>query len=311
MEKVYLGLNWLFGVLILIIGLVSLITSPLASLSLIAIAMLLLPPVRAFAYSKTNKQIPTKARAISIAVLFILFVVFVGQDQANKKEALEVKKEQELAKKVAAANKKKVEYFNANRADIIAKAKSILSSKDYKAVINLSNQYLIAKDKELQGINSKAKQELAVIQKAQKTKDLLAKLKTVPYKEYQKNKDLYSQLLKLHPKNETYSKKVALYTTKIAEEVRKKELLAKRTEMIKKQFSPWDGSHRNLERMIKKAMNDPDSYDHVETTYADKGTYLIVQTVYRGKNGFGGTVKGFVKAQISLDGTILKVLSQG
>ena len=36
---------------------------------------------------------------------------------------------------------------------------------------------------------------------------------------------------------------------------------------IDRQFSPWDGSHLKLTKVIKKSMNDEDSYDHVETSY--------------------------------------------
>ena len=75
-----------------------------------------------------------------------------------------------------------------------------------------------------------------------------------------------------------------------------------RKERIATGFSLWDGSHRKLEERIKKAMNDPDSYQHVETRYADKGDYLIVSTEYRGKNAFGGVVKNAVVAKCSLDG---------
>ena len=81
-----------------------------------------------------------------------------------------------------------------------------------------------------------------------------------------------------------------------AEEERKRKLeekqkkIAERNQRIQQQFSAWDGAHRNLERMIKSNMHDPSSYEHVKTTYSDKGNYLIVKTIFRGKNAFGGTV---------------------
>ena len=57
-------------------------------------------------------------------------------------------------------------------------------------------------------------------------------------------------------------------------------------------------------------MNDPDSYDHVETVYWDKGDYLVVMTKYRGNNAFGGKVLGIVKAKVSLNGDILQIIEQ-
>ena len=77
---------------------------------------------------------------------------------------------------------------------------------------------------------------------------------------------------------------------------------------IEKQFSLWDGSHNNLTKLIKKAMNDASSFEHVETTYSDKGDHLIVLEVFRGKNAFGGVVKNSIKAEVDLDGNITKIL---
>ncbi len=83
-----------------------------------------------------------------------------------------------------------------------------------------------------------------------------------------------------------------------------------RREMIESKFSGWDGSHINLTQAIKDSMNDPKSYEHVKTTYIDKGDYLIVKTVFRGKNAFGGVVVNSVSAKVGLDGRILQILSQ-
>ena len=84
-----------------------------------------------------------------------------------------------------------------------------------------------------------------------------------------------------------------------------------RTEIIEQQFSAWDGSHRSLTKLIKESMNDPDSYDHVETVYWDKGDHLIVRTTFRGKNAFGGVVKNWVKAKVDLNGNVIEVIEQG
>jgi hypothetical protein len=58
-------------------------------------------------------------------------------------------------------------------------------------------------------------------------------------------------------------------------------------------------------------MNDPKSYEHVETRYADKGDHLIVKTTFRGKNAFGGVVPNWVIAKTDLDGNVLEVIAQG
>lgn len=80
---------------------------------------------------------------------------------------------------------------------------------------------------------------------------------------------------------------------------------------LEKQFSAWDGSHIELTKIIKKAMNDPDSYEHVETKYWDMKDHIVVRETYSGKNAFGGRVKNWVKAQFDDDGNLLKIMEEG
>lgn len=80
---------------------------------------------------------------------------------------------------------------------------------------------------------------------------------------------------------------------------------------VEKQFSTWDGSHNGLTKVIKEAMNDPDSYEHVETVFWDMNEYLVVRTTYRGKNAFGGVVKNYVKAKVDFNGNVLEIIEQG
>jgi len=79
---------------------------------------------------------------------------------------------------------------------------------------------------------------------------------------------------------------------------------------VEKQFSAWDGSHNGLTKLIKDAMNDPNSYEHVETVFWDKNDHLIVMTTYRGKNAFGGVVKNFVKAKVDFNGNVLEIIDE-
>lgn len=83
---------------------------------------------------------------------------------------------------------------------------------------------------------------------------------------------------------------------------------AEREQLIERQFSAWDGSHRKLEAFVKSAMHDPASYEHVATRYWDRGDFLVVQTEFRGKNAFGGVVKNHVKAKVALDGEVMEIV---
>ncbi|WP_233595278.1 MULTISPECIES: hypothetical protein [Corallococcus] len=55
--------------------------------------------------------------------------------------------------------------------------------------------------------------------------------------------------------------------------------------------SPWDGSVPEVERYLKKVMNDPDSYEHVSSSApVARDAFWIVKSSFRGKNAFGGKV---------------------
>lgn len=88
-------------------------------------------------------------------------------------------------------------------------------------------------------------------------------------------------------------------------------LAAGRQKRIESGFSAWNGSHIAITRIIKKSMNDPKSFEHVETSYGDRGDYLVVKTTFRGKNAFGGVVLNWITAKCDLDGNVIEVTGQG
>lgn len=94
--------------------------------------------------------------------------------------------------------------------------------------------------------------------------------------------------------------------------VRKPEIqdTPERTAKINSQFSSWDGAHKGLEKLIKNSMNDPKSYEHVESKYIDMKTHLIVTLTFRGKNAFGALVKNSVSAKVTIDGDVVEITRQ-
>jgi len=97
MKYIYLILNWLFGASFLLLGLVMLFSSPIAGLSLFGCGALLMPPIRSFAFQKTNKQIPSKVRTILISVLLIGFVIVVNHEQNEERQIAAEKRAEEQA----------------------------------------------------------------------------------------------------------------------------------------------------------------------------------------------------------------------
>lgn len=84
-----------------------------------------------------------------------------------------------------------------------------------------------------------------------------------------------------------------------------------RSNKITNLFSLWDGSFYNLNVFIKSQMNNPKSFEHVETVYWDMKDYLVVRTTYRGTNAYGGIVTNWIKVKVSLDGEIIDILETG
>jgi hypothetical protein len=117
---------------------------------------------------------------------------------------------------------------------------------------------------------------------------------------------LYKQTLDGHFNN--INKEEPTKSKVLTEEEKEK----KRKEQYKSCFSPWDGSHLNLKYYIEDNMNDPDSFEHVETVYQDMVSVLIVEMTFRGNNQFGALVKNTVRARVSADDkcTVLKILDQ-
>ena len=76
---------------------------------------------------------------------------------------------------------------------------------------------------------------------------------------------------------------------------------------VKEQFSSWNGSHKNLEKYIKASMNNPKSYEHVETRYQIKDNTVMIYTKFRGTNAFNAVVTNEAVAIADLDGNLLDV----
>ena len=123
--------------------------------------------------------------------------------------------------------------------------------------------------------------------------------------------EVWSAIAKLKPTDHAgslalYTKLVELDPSNVTAKYKKES--AQRKLSISSGFSSWDGSHKELEKIIKGAMNDPDSYEHIETKYVDNEDYLTVVTRYRGKNVYGGKVVNSASVRASIDGRVLEIL---
>lgn len=79
---------------------------------------------------------------------------------------------------------------------------------------------------------------------------------------------------------------------------------------IDNQFSAWDGSNIHLVKLVKENLNDPKSFEHVETVYWDKGTYIKIKMTYRANNAFGGLILQNVTAKADYKSQYISIISQ-
>lgn len=229
------------------------------------------------------------------------------REQREKAEAARLEQQ-------AMAKQKAQTEFNDNSEQILAALKKSISSKDVPAgqVIvskytgNVADMRFIALSAEFSNMKSEVEREKAIA-------DLLNQAKTLKADQYDAGIQIYQKLAALDPRNKQYQVKVERFT-KLQKEAVEREQKAKaeaaakaaRQKKMEEQFSAWDGAHRNFERLIKAAMNDPDSYEHIETRYRDMGDRIRVSCKFRGRNGFGGMVVNTKIADFDIDGNFIR-----
>lgn len=295
MEMLGKLVSWMVAVIFLLVGLVTIFMTPLGGLCLALLGLLFLPPVRRMLFKKTNIHIKTGTR------LFVSFLFFVGGAYF-----INVSMDKDMLEYQVARDKDNLARFSKDRDLILSELNALYNAADYGSVLSEGQAYKVSEDDELMALLVKAKEAMAKKRNEQLTEELLAQVKLVPTEETLKNRDLYQKLLTLNPSNSAFKNKLSFYQGILDESA----ALNNRQKIIERSFSSWDGSHTNLVTMVKKAMNDPDSFEHDETRYWDNGDYLVVQMSYRGKNGFGGVVRNSIRVKTSLNGQILEVVEQ-
>ncbi|MDH5524484.1 MAG: hypothetical protein OEY01_10905 [Desulfobulbaceae bacterium] len=252
---------------------------------------------------------PVKRKSIGCGGLIVALVFLaimgsvISSFQESSKKATEQRQQAELAQRLKDAGEKARVDFEKNIVEHYAKLENFVKNKDFSGAISLLDNF--------KKHNQLPYKDVHEIDKLVRTNFYLKKLKTIPTENAEENLSIYNSLVVLNPLSQKYITKRDHYQKIITEKERKLKAETERNNQIEKQFSGWDNSHRNLEKVIKKSMNDPSSYEHVKTNYWDKGGYLIVQTTFRGKNAFGAVVKNWVKAKVDLHGNVLNIIEQG
>ena len=283
-------LKWIFGISFLLIA-TSSNSSFLEILLYIVLGLFITLISYNFIAKKSNITLPSWLKwVITIAGCYVLFTFQLDKAEENNKEIkLIVEKANQLLD-IGEIDSANVYISKAKAENKWRFEEAIMIDKnliDYKSED-------VAKDT----LVSMSDNEFSQLKKGELTKPYF------PQKYL--NTNFISLMKKLAPQ------RAGIIKSKKLEIERKKreEKEAKRKKLIEEQFSAWDGSHIGLTRMLKKNMRNPDSYEHIETTYRDDGKSLVIKTRYRGQNGFGGMTIGEVMARVDFNGNVLEIISE-
>jgi hypothetical protein len=326
------SLWWVVTLALAVIGAMVARESWIAGLMLIAFGAVVSPYGFTRILSWLNADDPLQCRVI--IVLFALasstYVLYehtarVAADAAEESRiqaladarAAEAKQAAEAAAQLSATQA----YFAANRASVLSEFAAAVDGNKLPTAKAIRDRFILAvQDPEFDLILNRYVGLKEDVERAEAEKTRLAKIaeltkqsSTVGATDYDQAFTIYAQLVALEPTNKLYKQKLDRFVKARDEKAAKEaaalaavKAKAERQKKIEAQFSGYSGVHYNFERIIKEAMNDPDSYDHVETKYIDKGSFIRVFLTFRGKNGFGGMVKNTKVADFSIGGDFLR-----
>ncbi|WP_313473974.1 hypothetical protein [Stutzerimonas kunmingensis] len=303
-------IGWALGGLLATFGLTLLFGAPIGGLLFLCTALFLLPPARSFLHAKTGRTLPSSSRRWGVIIGVLVALIGVGVDsQMREVRAAQEAEQQRIAKEAEQLKERALEFL-ASRDALFYEARRDLEKKAFDKVVSSLSPYRHVDDTELNELIAAGVAGQKQQRAAEQEKQLLASLNEMPQGAAGLRRDAYSTLSKLRPENAQYKTEHQKYAGLAKEEEQRAQAAAERRKRVEAQFSAWDGSHRGLERLVKQSMNDPDSYEHDQTKFVDKGDYLVVFMTFRGRNGFGGMVRNEVVANVDLNGNVLEVLSQ-
>lgn len=202
-EKANSAVGWIFGSLAFLMALPMFLVSFMAGLPYLIIGLMLLPPAREYAYSKTKITLSSSVKTIAIIVLFGFSVYFgvTSSDKSAEEDA--VKESQKQSASLAATRQKNAEFFKQNSASILEQVKKLVDEKKYAEALAASTKYLSSKNIELKKLHDIAYEQ----NKKEKTEKVLAEISKTPESDLTKLAELYAQLASINPEVSEYKEK--------------------------------------------------------------------------------------------------------
>lgn len=196
---------WVFGVVILLLGLSNFMEAPLPGLSLIVVAALLLPPIRNYVYSKTNLKLPVVVRVILILLLLASFSHYARPIKERKDQELTAHNAQEEAQREVKSHQESVgsEFINdkgeLDEAALVERVKKLINERDYEIAYKLGSLKKVGKNAELDSYMDQARDKIK--------EGLEAEIERQPLDWYDRKASLYKRLIELYPQSAEYKNK--------------------------------------------------------------------------------------------------------
>jgi len=278
-------LKWASGLMFIVMAGVFIISESLVeALPALLLGLFLIPPILDWFQKKINYTFSKALKWIIAIGLFIL----IGSIQiaADKLSDSGVDSLVEQASEEIDNGNMEVAY------KLISQAKNEYSDNQNNPAVSLENEIRASKgDKNAKkALARMTDEEFELFQKGELTKNYLDQ-KTL-------NKNFYILIKEFE--NER---------PQLVAKFQASELAYKRSKAVDSQFYA-DGSHPTLERTVKSACHNSDSFEHIETTHVDEGDLIRVIMHYKAENGFGAIRKNIVVAKVDLYGNVVEIVSQ-
>lgn len=298
--------GWFFAALFAMLGLTAAIGSGSWPAFFVSVLLVVVtaPLSRSFLVDKTRIKLKGPILLLTCFVLFV-GMMLLAANSGNEQERRRVANEQRIAReREEQAKQALIADFKAGKVTILAAAKEKADARKYDEALSSLQKYSgLLNDPDLDAVRMSilvAKDKAAISQAGEMT--------------LHQRFLLYQRLSGYEPGNAEYRAKMldlqAKFQAEQAREEQRKMLLQAQAEREGKflaQFSKWDGSNHYVERAVKAAMKNPDSYQHVETRYKIEGETMRVYSTYRGTNSFNAIVPGRVVAVVDPEGRILSM----
>lgn len=268
-------------------------------LLLVPLLALLLPPLRD-RLGPLTRFLPGLPGTLVTALMLVIFQgLLFGSHAENAKAEKDAQLKQAAKERMEKVRADLAAEYTRDKPQILAQVEAHLAANQPGEALAAVNKYFVAnKDPDLARLQARA--TLAAMK---------LELKNEAAVPLSRRQEIYTALMKDEPGARTrYQAKLKAVTAELELEYTARARAAERTALeasVKSQFSPWDGSHRQVERELKARMKNPASYEHVETRYRVGTDSITVFTTYRGTNSFGAVVPSEAIATVDKAGNVL------